>query len=136
MPHRYLLFRAVLALRRLASLLLLGRCFTAGAQCLPAASCQPGSAPPNSLNLGFGILRVQLANVDTTTNGAGDGYRDYSCQRAIRLDRGTTYTLRVTTGQQAEEQVRAWADFNQDGRFDPVRELVFSSPGASSIVAA
>lgn len=105
----------------------------AGAQCLSAASCQPGSAPANSLNLGFGILRLQLANVDTTTNGATDGYQDYSCRRAIRLDRGTTYTLRVTTGPAADEQVRAWADFNQDGVFDPLNELVFSSVGRQHV---
>ncbi|GAB3637860.1 hypothetical protein GCM10027422_34500 [Hymenobacter arcticus] len=105
----------------------------AGAQCLPAAGCQPGGAPTNSLNLGFGILRLRLANVDTTTDGATDGYQDYSCRRAILLNRGTTYTLRVTTGPKADEQVRAWADFNQDGVFDPLSELIFSSVGRQHV---
>ncbi len=97
--------------------------------CLPAASCTPGNAPAASANLGLGIFRVQVANLDTTTNGANEGYQDYSCRRAIRLARGTTYTLRITTGTALDEQVNAWADFNQDGVFDPVTELVLSSLG-------
>ncbi len=99
----------------------------AAAQCLPAASCQPGSAPTNPLNLGFGIMRVRLANLDTITNGASDGYQDYSCRRPIYLTRGTTYTLQATTGPNTNEQVRAWADFNQDGKFDLVTEAILSS---------
>lgn len=130
MAHNYQYFWYFSWLRWAGGLLLalVVHCQT-GAQCLPAARCQPGSAPANSLNLGFGILRLQLANVDTTTNGATDGYQDYGCRRAIRLDRGTTYTLRVTTGPAADEQVRAWADFNRDGVFDPLTELIFSSVG-------
>lgn len=98
-------------------------------QCLPAPGCRPGSAPPNTLGLGFGIQRVRLASLDTTTNGATDGYQDYSCRRAARLDRGTTYVLQVSTGPQADERVRAWLDFNQDGVFDPATEQVLSSVG-------
>jgi hypothetical protein len=113
----------------LASGLLLADLGAAQALFLPVTAYQPGSAPANSLNFGFGILRVHLANVDTTTRGATDGYQDYRCRLAVRLGRGTTYALRVITGPSAEEQVRAWVDFNQDGMFSPTTELIFSSVG-------
>jgi PKD repeat protein len=98
-------------------------------QCLPSATCTPGSALPNSLGLGAGIFRVQLTTLDTITNGASDGFQDYSCRRAAQLGRGTTYTLRVTTGATVDEQVRAWADFNQDGVFDLLTEQILTSTG-------
>lgn len=98
-------------------------------QCLLPAACTPGSATSNSLGLGVGIFRVQLATLDTLTNGASDGFQDYSCRRAVQLGRGTTYTLRVTTSALVDEQVRAWADFNQDGTFDPLTEQLLASTG-------
>ena len=98
-------------------------------QCLPAPTCRPGSAPASAAVYQMGILRVQLADLDTATADGSEGYQDYSCRRAIRLDRGTTYTLRVTTGRVTDERLRAWLDFNQDGTFDPTTEQVLASTG-------
>ncbi len=106
-----------------------GSIIVAAGQCLPAATCTPGNALPNSLGLGTGIFRVQLATLDTLTNGATDGFQDYSCRRAVPLGRGTTYTLRVKTSTLVDEQVRAWVDFNQDGSFNPLTEQILSSTG-------
>ena len=130
MVHSYLHFGYFALLRWVGGLLLSAVVVhhSAGAQCLSPADCQPGSTP-TTLNLGFGILRVRLANVDMTTNGASDGYQDYSCRRAAQLDCGTTHTLQITTGPSADEQVRAWADFTQDGVFNPTSELIVSSVG-------
>ena len=76
----------------------------------------------------MGIYRVQLANLDTATNGTADGYRDYGCQRGALLTRGTTYVLQVTTNAQADENVRAWFDWNRNGSFE-ADELVLASTG-------
>lgn len=105
----------------------------AQAQCLPAPGCRPGGAPAGNAVFQMGIFRVQIANLDTTTRGSGDGYQDYSCQRPARVSQSTSYTIRVTTGADAEENVRAWADFNQDGSFDPGTEQVLASTGRQHV---
>ncbi|GAA4379812.1 hypothetical protein GCM10023186_17610 [Hymenobacter koreensis] len=97
--------------------------------------CVPGAAPAANLAFGMGIYRVQLAGLDTVTRGAADGYRDYSCANGAQLQRGATYTLRVTTSPGADETVRAWLDFDADGQFSAA-ELVLSSPAARSHQAA
>ncbi len=74
----------------------------------------------------MGINRVQLANLDTTTNGSADGYRDYSCQRRANLLQGTSYTLRVETGTSATENAVAWVDYNNDGAFTPSERVLYS----------
>lgn len=77
----------------------------------------------------MGIFRVTLAGLDTTTNGAADGYQDYACRaRAAQLVRGATYTLEVRTNPNVDELVRAWIDFDQDGTF-AATELV-AAPAA------
>ncbi|MBT9395074.1 PKD domain-containing protein [Hymenobacter sp. NST-14] len=96
-------------------------------QCLPILACQPNDASASNLSFGMGIYRVKLGELDTVTNGAVDGYQDYSCRaRAARLVRGGSFQLVVRTSPSADEAVRAWIDYNRDGSFTP-DELVLSS---------
>ncbi len=74
----------------------------------------------------MGIYRVQLANLDTVTNGSVDGYRDYSCQRRVNVLQSSTYTLRVQTGISAAENVVAWLDYNNDGTFATNERILYS----------
>jgi PKD repeat protein len=98
--------------------------------CMPATTCQPGNAPVANQSLGLGILRVQLAALDTITRGSVDGYQDYSCRaRAAQLVRGTTYTLTVRTSPNVDEHVQGWLDYNGDGIFTP-DELILASAAA------
>ena len=78
------------------------------------------------MTFGMGIYRVQLANLDTTTNGIADGYRDYSCQRQTNLLQGSTYTLRVQTGTSTAENAVAWIDYNNNGAFAPDERVMYS----------
>lgn len=75
----------------------------------------------------MGIFRVQLATLDTTTNGAADGYRDYSCAHGTVLQRGSTYTLAVRTNPNADEAVRAWIDFDNNGVFAASEQVLTST---------
>ena len=78
----------------------------------------------------MGIFRVTLAGLDTATNGAGDGYQDYACRaRAAQLVRGQTYTLAIRTNPNADESVRAWIDFDQNGTFSPGELVASPVPG-------
>lgn len=97
-----------------------------GAQCPTNTVCTPNSAPAANAQFNMGIYRVQLANLDTTTNGSVDGYRDYSCQRSANLLQGSTYTLRVQTGASAAENAVAWIDYNNDGTFAPSERILYS----------
>lgn len=56
-------------------LVVLSTIISAQGQC-PTAACVPGNASVANLAFGMGIFRVQLAGLDTTTNGAADGYRN------------------------------------------------------------
>ena len=96
------------------------------AQCPLIAGCIPNAAPASSAAFGMGIYRVQLANLDTTTNGSTDGYRDYGCLRRASLLQGSTYNLRVQTGTSAAENAVAWIDYNNDGTFTPSERIMYS----------
>lgn len=95
-------------------------------QCPLNSACTPGAAPATNTILGRGIYRIQLANLDTLTNGAIDGYQDYSCRRGAALVQNATYTLRVQTGTQAAENVVAWLDYNNDGSFAASERVLYS----------
>lgn len=114
-------------IRHLIILTILSLCsYFTKAQCPFPATCTLGAAPIASIQFGMGIYRVQLANLDTTTNGSADGYRDYSCLRRANLVQGSTYTLRVQTGASAAENAVAWIDYNNDGSFSPSERILYS----------
>ncbi|MDB5271449.1 MAG: hypothetical protein JWP58_4489, partial [Hymenobacter sp.] len=104
---------------------------TAGAQCPVAATCTPGRASsPQAAAFGMGIFRVRFGSIDTTTAGTADGYQNYSCTQRTPLAPGLNYPISITTNANTDENVRVWLDYNNDGAFDPVGELLFSSNSA------
>jgi PKD repeat protein len=113
---------------------------TAGAQC-PAtpAICTPGSASnANAALFGMGIANVTLSSGSTTlftnpTAGQADGYVDYACRSSgpsigASLLVGQNYTLTVSNSSpSASENVRAWADFDNDGAFSAGEQILSSN---------
>ena len=100
------------------------------AQC-PVPACVPGPASsPQAALAGMGIFNVTLGSLNNTTPGTADGYRDYSCTLGTALSPGLAYPVSIRTNANTNENVRAWIDYNNDGVFDPVTELFFSSNGA------
>lgn len=92
---------------------------------LTPASCQPETDSPDSRNAG--IYEVSLNTlVNTTDNAFSEGYSDYSCLTNTELKEGTYYSLSVTVGNELQENVTAWIDFNNDGVFDNTTEQVLS----------
>lgn len=103
----------------------------AQAQCPAAATCTPGPATNHqAAAFGMGILNVTIGSIDNTTAGNTDGYQDYSCTLGTVLSPGLTYPVSIRTNANADETVRIWIDFNNNGTFDPVTELFFSSTSA------
>ena len=80
----------------------------------------------------MGIFTVSLGTINNATAGVVDGYRDYSCQIGTNLTVGQDYPMNVTTNSNADENVRAWLDLNNDGQFNPATELILSSSGRSA----
>ncbi|MBC7447349.1 MAG: PKD domain-containing protein [Hymenobacteraceae bacterium] len=99
------------------------------AQCPIAATCTPGAASdPNAALFGRGITQLILNTLNRTTP-INDGYQNYSCVAggSTSMLVGTAYTITVRTPPGADEFVRVWADFDNNGIFNPTAELVFAS---------
>jgi PKD repeat protein len=79
------------------------------------------------INNDLGIYHVGLSSINNTTGNLQESYSDYSCVAFTILLAGSKNTLSVETGPQWEEDVRAWIDYNNDGVFDDLTELVLSS---------
>ena len=78
----------------------------------------------------MGIFNVTIGSINNTTAGQADGYQDYSCTIGTALSPGLTYPVSIRTNANADENVRVWIDYNNDGQFSPTTELFFSSDNA------
>ena len=69
------------------------------------------------------------AGLDHRPGGGAAGYQDASCANRAALIADWPDTLRLTTGGQAAHDVRVYADFNNDGNFDPATERLYEGLG-------
>jgi hypothetical protein len=91
-----------------------------------AAACLPQTTDPSTGgSLGIGITFFQMGNINNTSTNASSGYQNFTCDDTTTLNPGDFYTWIVRTGQTYEETVKGYIDFNNDGAFDQVTELVF-----------
>ena len=101
------------------------------AQCPKTAACTPGAASsPLAAAYGMGITNVTLGTINNTSGNYAEGYKDYGCDPAGKgstsLPVSTPTPLSIRNGTLANENVRVWIDYNNDGNFTP-DELAFSS---------
>jgi Zn-dependent metalloprotease len=90
-----------------------------------SASCAPISTNPGTT--GMGIFNFSFESINNTSNGAIDGYQDYSCTNSTSVIEGNSYNVTITTGSNYNEDVRIWIDLNNDGQFNMSNELVYIS---------
>lgn len=103
----------------------------ARAQCPSVAACTPGRASNSqAAAFGMGIFNVTVGSINHTTAGNTDGYQDYSCAQVSTLSAGQSHPVRITTNANANETVRVWIDYNNDGQFAATSELFFASDNA------
>lgn len=88
----------------------------------------PASCTPVTLNYccGFGITDVSFNTINNPSGDAINGYEDFTCSQTT-LTEGQVYSISITTSQPSEHNIRAWIDFNNDGAFNNITELVFSA---------
>jgi hypothetical protein len=70
---------------------------------------------------------VGLEQIDNTTDGSGGGYKDYTSLDPAELSRNNTYTIYFSIGYSGiwwNEYWSIWIDYNQDGDFNDVDELI------------
>ncbi|OFY84063.1 MAG: hypothetical protein A3F72_11830 [Bacteroidetes bacterium RIFCSPLOWO2_12_FULL_35_15] len=91
-----------------------------------AASCIP-----NTINgtFGFGITNFTFNTINNTSAGASAGYSDFTCNHTS-VYASQNYSISAITNSPAEHNVRAWIDYNNDGVFNAITELVFSADDA------
>ena len=78
----------------------------------------------------MGILNVTVGNnlINRTSVGQSEGYQDLSCTQNAPLTVGQNYAISVRTNANgANENVRVWIDYNNDGEFTGNNELVLTS---------
>jgi PKD repeat protein len=91
-----------------------------------AAACLPQTTDPGTAgSLGIGITMFQLESINKTSQNSAAGYQNFTCTDTTTLTCGMSYQWTAATGQTYEETVKGYLDFNNDGTFDQVTELIF-----------
>lgn len=110
-------------------------------------NCYCTSSPSNTYSY-VNIFNVELTSLNNSSTcsslAPGPGsvmaqYSNYTTLAPASIMQGTTHTLNVTMGTCSgaySNYTKAWIDFNQDGNFDPVTELVLSQGGTGAFFAS
>ena len=75
----------------------------------------------------YGIHYVLFNTINNITPDGSEGYQDYSCTHQTSVNENTDYIMEVKTGTLNKEDVKVWIDYNNDGVFDNISELVYNS---------
>lgn len=96
--------------------------------------CNPAVNIPSVADVG--ISRVSVNDIDNESDAGKDGgFKDYSNDISTNLYLGQTYSVEVqrkTTVNNVNRKV--WIDYNRDGDFDDVNELVATESNSSNAV--
>ncbi len=92
-----------------------------------AANCTPTATTGNS---NYGIFNFSLNTINHSTDGAIDGYQDYSCTQGTFVTEGDVVTLSVGTGLY-NANVKVYIDYDTNGTFSS-SELVLNSTSSQS----
>ena len=87
------------------------------------ANCTPGNTT-NCCNIG--INEFHFGTINSTSNDATEGYKDFTCTYNTTLTAGDAVPISVLTSTTTSENVKAWIDYNNDGVF-ATTELAYSS---------
>ncbi len=91
---------------------------------LAEAKCHPGNS---SVVNRTGIFKVTFNTINQSSEGAKEGYKDFTCSGGTTIIAGDQIPITVLTDSICFENVKAWIDFNNDGLFNAITEQVFQS---------
>ena len=92
------------------------------------ATCLPAT---QTYCCNVGILNVNFGGINKTSGNSQEGYKDYTCNNVANLIAGNTYPFSVSVSASSLENLKAWIDYNNDGSFNNVSELLYSTTGFS-----
>jgi gliding motility-associated-like protein len=81
-------------------------------------------------NLTFlGVFDVTLNGMTNPSSGTGTegSHVDFTCNKVVKLDPNTLYSMGVRVGSSNNEGVKAYIDYNNDGDFVDAGELLYTS---------
>jgi len=79
------------------------------ANCIPTAASNSGN---------FGITRIRLNTLDVVTTNSGEVYRDLTCKKGTFITPGVVNNLIINFPSGNMNYLRAYIDYNNNGRFD------------------
>ncbi|MFB6305563.1 MAG: GEVED domain-containing protein [Flavobacteriales bacterium] len=90
---------------------------------------KPPKCKPKTLSYccDYGIYNVKLKNIDHSSSGGEEGYKDFSCEHRTQLVEYNSYNISIETGNSNPQDTRVWIDLNNDGEFNMSKELVFEA---------
>lgn len=98
--------------------------YTAGGP--KSASCTPTTSSTAS---GFGITSFSFTTINNATQDGTVGFEDLSCIKGAVVQ-GNTYQMTIGSPlAPANQDFRAWIDYNNDGQFSNSTEMVLSENG-------
>ncbi|MDB0058431.1 PKD domain-containing protein [Salibacteraceae bacterium] len=102
---------------------------TYNASGLKRASCSPNTS---SVNAGFGISNFSFTTINNPSADATVGFEDLSCIQGT-AKQGVVYQMTISApNAPANQNFRAWIDYNNDGLFSNSTELVLSQDDQKS----
>jgi len=80
----------------------------------------------------LGIFNVKFKTINRTSAGTNPegAYVDLACTNVVKVRKGETFNIDVTTGASNTEQVKVFIDYNNDGDFVDAGELVWQPAAA------
>ena len=102
---------------------------TYNASGLKRASCSPATG---SVNSGFGVTNFSFTTINNSSVDATAGFEDLSCIQGS-ASQGVSYQMIISApNAPANQNFRAWIDYNNDGLFSNSTELVLSQDDQKS----
>lgn len=92
------------------------------------AVCTPAT---QSILGDYGIYNVSYGSINNSTDGAIDGYQDYSCEFSNTVLEGTPVPISISTGIQNAHDIHVWVDLDNNGDLSST-ELIWSELGVTN----
>ncbi len=89
---------------------------------ITAATCVTSTTNPTGYDIG--IKRFEFNAINNPSSIGVASNQDFSCNNSTIVKAGTTYTAWVTTGSTNNENQKIYIDYNRNGVFTDVNELV------------
>lgn len=88
-----------------------------------------------TLTSDLGMTEVKVAQINHASASASQAYRNLVNTERTILERGATYEMSIARNTNVNNRdIKVWIDFNRDGDFDPVEELVLSTDNSDDLI--